>query len=56
MAAAYIAWLYESSLGPREEKPAASFFSAFDELCRREDMVHVILSAPGAAGLQNAVR
>ena len=31
-AAAYRAWLYESSLAPREENPAASFFSAFDEL------------------------
>ena len=31
-AAAYRAWLYESSPTPREENPAASFFSAFDEL------------------------
>jgi hypothetical protein len=37
IAAAYIAWLYESSLGPREEKPAASFFNAFDELYRKQD-------------------
>lgn len=44
IAAAYIAWLYESSQGPREENPAASFFRAFDELHRKEQMACMILS------------
>jgi hypothetical protein len=34
--------LYASSLGPREEKPAASFFSAFDELYRKEEMADTV--------------
>jgi hypothetical protein len=35
-----MAWLYESSLVPREEKPAASFFSAFDELNKKEQTAY----------------
>jgi hypothetical protein len=44
IAAAYRAWLYESSLAPREEKPAASFLSAFDELYKKEQYLQYINS------------